>query len=177
MEEAPEWCNKNWVAAICLFVVEFFKLQIWHLVNRHTSGPHPFPISKTSRKLLYRKTCISSCPPGLEDYLLSASCLMELNSFAQRHAQKFEDVGPCSPRHDACISCLFLGRGVVFAVFGSFWLEKRKIFYLAKHQGITISVKKMNKSSEMKVYPKESNPFSKKSDENMKENQSLSSKI
>ena len=40
-------------------------------------------------------------PQGLEDYLLSASCLMELNSFAQRHAQKFEDVGPCSPRHDA----------------------------------------------------------------------------
>ena len=95
---------------------------------------------------------------------------MELNSFAQRHAQKFEDVGPCSPRHDACISRLFLGRGVVFA-------GKKEIFYLAKHQGITISVKKMNKSSEMKVYPKESNPFSKKSDENMKENQSLSSKI
>ena len=36
---------------------------------------------------------------GLEDYLLSASCLMELNSFAQRHASKFEDVGPFSPRH------------------------------------------------------------------------------
>lgn len=24
---------------------------------------------------------------------------MELNAFAQRHAHKFEDVGPCSPRH------------------------------------------------------------------------------
>ena len=41
-------------------------------------------------------------PGGLEDYLLSASCLMELNAFAQRHAYKFEDVGPCSPRHAPC---------------------------------------------------------------------------
>ncbi|CAE7446087.1 XI-2 [Symbiodinium pilosum] len=39
-------------------------------------------------------------PPGLEDYLLSASCLMEINAFAQRHSGKFEDVGPGSPRHD-----------------------------------------------------------------------------
>ena len=54
----------------------------------HVTGHPPGPSNDGS--LAYR----------LEDYLLSASCLMELNSFAQRHAQKFEDVGPCSPRHD-----------------------------------------------------------------------------
>eukprot|EP00434_Breviolum_minutum_P005393 symbB.v1.2.004756.t1/scaffold242.1/size254583/3 len=61
--------------------------DLWAMVE-HVTGHPPGPSNDGS--LAYR----------LEDYLLSASCLMELNSFAQRHAQKFEDVGPCSPRHD-----------------------------------------------------------------------------
>eukprot|EP00435_Cladocopium_sp_Y103_P073506 s42_g43.t3 len=48
----------------------------------HCCGHPPGPSNDGS--LAYR----------LEDYLLSASCLMELNAFAQRHAYKFEDDHP-----------------------------------------------------------------------------------
>ncbi|CAJ1359921.1 unnamed protein product [Effrenium voratum] len=57
-------------------------------LHLHSHAHPPGPINDGS--LAYR----------LEDYLLSASCLMELNAFAQRHAWKFDEVGPSSPKHD-----------------------------------------------------------------------------
>jgi len=65
----------------------FAMVDVAHL-EMHSHAHPPGPINDGS--LAYR----------LEDYLLSASCLMEINAFAQRYAPIFEDVGPGSPRHD-----------------------------------------------------------------------------